>query len=149
MFIKAKHYDTCIQKVRIELGSLVGLEKDDEVFILLRELPTLQMLKLKESSELGEHQTLILLKELLPQILVDHNFYEDEQAKKKMRNDDVADIIFGSLELTVRVVNAYTQAGFFSHAQRNAETSHPSVQKSLAAEEALSSLAPTATGSPT
>lgn len=136
MFIKAKHYDTCIQKVRIELGSLVGLEKDDEVFILLRELPTLQMLKLKESSELGEHQTLILLKELLPQILVDHNFYEDEQAKKKMRNDDVADIIFGSLELTVRVVNAYTQAGFFSHAQRNAETSHPSVQKSLAAEEA-------------
>lgn len=149
MFIKSKHYDTCIQKVRIELGSLVGLEHDNEAYIMLKELPTLQMLKLKEVSEHGEYETLILLKELLPEILVDHNFYEDEQAKKKMKHAEVADLIFASLELTVKVVNEYTHAGFFTHAQKNGARSPLSVQKSLTEEEALNSLEPTDTGSPT
>lgn len=50
MFIKTRNYDKCIQKVRIEVGTLVGLEKDDEAFILLKELPTLEMLRLKEQA---------------------------------------------------------------------------------------------------
>ncbi len=149
MFIKAKHYENCIQKVRIEVGSLVGLENDDEAFILLKELPTLHMLKLKDASEQGENETLGFLKELLPSILVDHNFYEDEQAKKKMKNPEVADLIFASLELTVKVVNEYTHAGFFTHAQKNGAKLPPSVQKSLMAEEAPKSSEPTDTGCPT
>jgi hypothetical protein len=44
------------------------------------------MLRLKEASEQGENQTLTLLRDLLPSILVDHNFYEDADAKKKMDN---------------------------------------------------------------
>ena len=76
MFIKTKHYENCIQKVRIEVGTLVGLKADDEAFMVLKELPTLEMLRLKEASEQGENQTLTLLRDLLPSILVDHNFYE-------------------------------------------------------------------------
>jgi len=130
MFIKTKDYDKCIQKVRIEVGTLVGLERDDEAYILLKELPTLEMLRLKESSEKGENETLSLLRELLPSILVDHNFYEDESGKKKMKGEEVASLIFESLDLTVRVVNEYTHAGFFTQARRSGARSLPSAAKS-------------------
>jgi hypothetical protein len=149
MFIKSKNYDACIQKVRIEVGSLVGLEKDEEAYILLKELPTLQMLTLKESSEKGENHTLALLKDLLPSILVDHNFYEDANAQKKMRNEDVANLIFESLDLTVKVVNEYTHAGFFTHAQRKGAKSPHSVQKSSTEEGASRSSEHTGIGCPT
>ena len=149
MFIKTKNYDRCIQKVRIELGTLVGLAKDDEAFILLRELPTLEMLKLKEASEKGENETLGLLRDLRPSILVDHNFYEDESAQKKMKNQEVAELVFESLDLTVKVVNEYTHAGFFSRANTSADRSRPSAARSSTEEEAQSSTPSTATGSST
>ena len=149
MFIKTKHCDTCIQKVRIEVGTLVGLEADDEAYIVLKELPTLEMLRLKEASEQGENQTLTLLRDLLPSILVDHNFYEDADAKKKMDNREVASLVFESLDLTVKVVNEYTHAGFFSRANTSADRSRPSAARSSTEEEAQSSTASTLTGSST
>ena len=63
MFIKSKNYDKCIQKVRIEVGTLVGLEKDDEAFITLKELPTIDMLRLKDAAEKGEKESLSFFKE--------------------------------------------------------------------------------------
>lgn len=149
MFIKTKHYENCIQKVRIEVGTLVGLKADDEAFIVLKELPTLEMLKLKEASEQGENETLTLLRDLLPSILVDHNFYEDENAQKKMKNQEVATLIFESLDLTVKVVNEYTHAAFFSRTDTSGARSRPSAQKSSTDDEAPSSTASTATGSST
>jgi len=149
MFIKAKNYDKCIQKVRIEVGSLVGLERDDEAYILLKELPTLEMLRLKDSSEKGENETLSLLRELLPSILVDHNFYEDESGKIKMKSEEVASLIFESLDLTVKVVNEYTHAGFFTQKRRSDAKLLPSAAKSLTDEGMPSSTESTDTGSST
>ncbi|PKL19936.1 MAG: hypothetical protein CVV48_15455 [Spirochaetae bacterium HGW-Spirochaetae-4] len=149
MFIKTKHYDNCIQKVRIEVGTLVGLEADDEAYIVLKELPTLEMLRLKEASEQGENQTLTLLRDLLPSILVDHNFYEDADAKKKMDNREVASLVFESLDLTVKVVNEYTHAAFFSRADASGARSRPSAARSSTDDVAPSSTASTATGSST
>lgn len=121
MFIRSKHYDNCIQKVRIEVGTLVGLEKDDEAFITLKELPTLEMLRLREATEKGDQETLMLLKDLLPVIITDHNFYEDENAQKKMTSKDLATLVFESLELTARIINEYTKASFFTHAQKTGD----------------------------
>ena len=149
MFIKTKHYDTCIQKVRIEVGTLMGLKADDEAYIVLKELPTLEMLRLKEASEQGENQTLTLLRDLLPSILVDHNFYEDADAKRKMDNREVASLVFESLDLTVKVVNEYTHAGFFSREKENAGRLHPSAPRSSTGEGTGSSTVSTDTGSPT
>jgi hypothetical protein len=149
MFIKTRHYENCIQKVRIEVGTLVGLEADDEAYIVLRELPTLEMLKLKEASEKGENETLTLLRDLLPSILVDHNFYEDADAKKKMDNREVSSLVFESLDLTVKVVNSYTHAAFFSRTDASGGRSRPSAQRSSTEGEAPSSTASTATGSST
>ena len=149
MFIKSKNYDKCIQKVRIEVGTLVGLEKDDEAYIILKELPTLEMLRLKDSSERGENETLSLLRELLPTILVDHNFYEDESSKRKMKNEEVASLIFESLDLTVKVVNEYTHASFFTQKRRSDARSLLSAVKSSTDEEMQSSTENTGIGSST
>ncbi len=149
MFIKQKHWDACIQKVRVEVGTLVGLDSDSEAFLTLRELPTMQMLRLKDVADQGEEQTLGLLHELLPIIIVDHNFYEDEAAKHKMTNQDVADLIFESLDLTVKVVNEYTQASFFTQAQRKGAKLPHSVQKSLTEGTPENSTESTDDGSPT
>ena len=118
MFIRSKHYDNCIQKVKIEVGTLVGLEKDDEAFITLKELPTMDMLRMKQAAEDGDNAPLELLKELLPEIITDHNFYEDEEGKQKMSNEDIASLVFDSLELTSKIVNDYTSASFFTQAQK-------------------------------
>ena len=118
MFIRSKHYDNCIQKVKIEVGTLVGLEKDDEAFITLKELPTMDMLRMKQAAEDGDNAPLELLKELLPEIITDHNFYEDEEGKQKMSNEDIASLVFDSLELTSKIVSDYTSASFFTQAQK-------------------------------
>jgi len=149
MFIKTRHYEHCIQKVRIEVGTLVGLEADEEAYIVLRELPTLEMLTLKEASEKGEHQTLMLLRELLPAILTDHNFYEDADAKKKMDNREVAALVFESLDLTVKVVDEYTHAAFFTRTDANGARSRPCAPRSSTEGAAPSSTASTAVGSST
>jgi hypothetical protein len=149
MFIKTKNYDKCIQKVRIEVGTLVGLERDDEAYLLLKELPTLEMLRLKEASEKGENETLALLRDLLPSILVDHNFYEDADAKKKMDSREVAALVFESLDLTVRVVNEYTHAGFFSRTGPSGGRSRPYAPRSSTEGAAPSSSESTDTGCPT
>ncbi|MFA7109444.1 MAG: hypothetical protein WC162_09915 [Sphaerochaetaceae bacterium] len=118
MFIKSKNYGNCVQKVKIEIGTNVGLESADEAYIVLKELPTIEMLKLKEASEKSENEILTLFKELIPLILIEHNFYEDEKAQKKMSNKDVTSIIFDSLDLTVKVVDEYTKASFFTRAEK-------------------------------
>ena len=73
MFSRRRNYDNCIQKVTLEVGTLVGLQKDDEAYITLRELPTLEMLNLKEASEKGEKETLEVFRSLLPSIIADDN----------------------------------------------------------------------------
>lgn len=118
MFIKSKNLDNCIQKVKVEIGTFVGLEKDDEAYILLKELPTIEMLKLKDAADESENEILTLFKELLPLIIIEHNFYEDEKGQKRMPNEEVSSIIFNSLDLTIKVVNEYTQASFFTRAEK-------------------------------
>ncbi len=118
MFIRTKNYENCIQRVKIEIGKEVGLEEESEAYIVLKELPTLEMLQLKEATDKGEEETLKIFKQLLPQIITEHNFYEDEEGNKKMSNLDIATLIFESITLTMKVVQGYTKAAFFSHPQK-------------------------------
>ena len=118
MFIKGRNYENCIQRIRINVGIEAGLEKAEDAFITLKELPTLEMLKLKESSEKGEEETLSFFKGLLPEIIVDHNFYADDDGKVKMENKELSDLVFGSLRLTMKIVEDYTSAAFFTPARK-------------------------------
>lgn len=112
MFVKNKNYDNAIQKVRIEVGTLVGLERDEEAFITLKELPTAEMLALKEASEEGETKVIEFFKTVIPRIIVDHNFYETEQ--KKMSAQDLTEFIFEKIDLSNKVISEYSNASFFT-----------------------------------
>lgn len=118
MFIKSKNYENCVQRVKIEVGLEAGLNDKTEAYITLKELPTLEMLRLKEATEKSEEETLKLFKELLPLIITDHNFYEDEKGEKKMSNEELSELIFDSITLTMKIVEDYTSASFFTPARK-------------------------------
>ena len=119
MFVRNKNYDNAIQKVRIDVGTLVGLEKDDEAYVVLKELPTSEMLRLKDASDGGESAIMDFFKSVLPKIITDHNFYETEQ--KKMTNEAVTEFIFEKLELSSKVISGYSNAAFFTQMSKREE----------------------------
>lgn len=112
MFVKSKNYDKAIQKVRINVGTLVGLENDDEVYLILKELPTRETLILKDKYNEGINVLIEFFESVLPDIIVEHNFYETEQ--KKMSNDEVTKFIFEKTELSSKVLTEYANASFFT-----------------------------------
>ena len=116
-YIRKKAYDNAIQKVRVNFGTIVGQEKDDDAYVILKELPTLEMMQLKDAHEKGQKELLEFFKEVLPQIIVEHNLYETE--KQKMSNEDVASFIYEKLDLTGKVIGEYASASFFT--QQNVE----------------------------
>lgn len=119
MFIKAKHYDSAIQKIKIEVGTLVGLDEDAEAFILLKEMSTTDTLKLRETVANNKTDILEFFREILPSIIADHNFYETEQ--KKMTNEELRDFIFEKIEFSTKVLNDYSKSAFFTQRKTNVE----------------------------
>jgi len=109
MYVKKNDYDKALRKVKIEFGTLVGLDTDAEAFLELKELDTLTTLKLRSLTD-KQDEVIAYFKEILPNIIVDHNLYETED--KKMSNKDIANFIFEKLELSTKVMTEYTQAIF-------------------------------------
>lgn len=117
MFIKQKDYDAFLIKVKIEIGEELGLEKADEAFVELRELPTIETLKMKELQDKGEVVLIEYFKSILPQCIVDHNLYETET--EKMSNEAITDMIFDKTNLASKVVGEYIEKVFFTQAKKN------------------------------
>ena len=111
-YIRKKAYDNAIQKVRVDFGTIIGLEKDEDAYVVLKELPTLEMMQLKDAHEKGQKELLTFFKDVLPQIIVEHNLYETE--KQKMSNEDVASFIYEKIDLTGKVIGEYASASFFT-----------------------------------
>lgn len=116
MYIQSQNYDKYIQKVRINVGTYVGLEKDEDAFVTLKEMPTMDMMKLRKVYSQDETEVMNFFKEVLPRIIVDHNFYETEQ--KKMTTDKLTNLIFESIELSSKVMGDYSSASFFTHKKK-------------------------------
>lgn len=112
MFVKSKDYGKYIHTQKILLGKEFGFETDEECTLTLRELDTASVLKLKESSNSdSETKSLEVFKEILPNIIVDHNFYEDEQTK--MDSTAVTELIFEKVSTVGKVLSALKEANFF------------------------------------
>ena len=111
MYIKSKNYDGSLRRVKIEFGTLIGLEEDKEAYVTLRELDTMTTLQLKDVSQKGtQNDMMIFFREILPKIIITHNLYETEN--KIMTNEAVADFIFEKLDLTSKVMGEYTKSMF-------------------------------------
>ena len=108
MFIK--NINNYIVKTKINIGTLLGCETDEEAYIVLREPSTELAIKLKNASGEGEEGILNFFKDALPKIIVEHNLYEEEG--KLMTKADVAELIFENLPLTMKVVEEYSEAAF-------------------------------------
>ena len=109
MYIKNKNYDNALRKVRIEIGKLIGLETDAEAYLVLKEMDTLTTLKMKGLTD-DTDKLIEFFKDVLPSLIVEHNFYETED--KKMTHKDVANFIFEKLEVSTKVVEEYSSAIF-------------------------------------
>ena len=113
MYRKDLNYSNSLRKVKIEFGTLLGLEKDEEAYVTLRELDTMTTLKLKDVSQTGnQNDVMEFFKEVLPRIIVTHNLYETET--KIMTNQAVTDFIYEKLEVTSKVIGEYTSSMFRS-----------------------------------
>lgn len=113
MYRKDLNYSNSLRKVKIEFGTLLGLERDEEAYVTLRELDTMTTLKLKDVSQTGnQNDVMEFFKEVLPRIIVTHNLYETET--KIMTNQAVTDFIYEKLEVTSKVIGEYTSSMFRS-----------------------------------
>lgn len=111
MFVKTKDYGNYIHTQRIDLGSEFGKE-DSEIFIVLREMDTKSVIKLKASSASGEEgATLETFREILPNLIVDHNFYESDD--KKMDSKEVTELLFEKISTIAKVLQSLQQNNFF------------------------------------
>lgn len=111
MYIKKANYDNALRRVKIEFGTLIGLDEDKEAYVTLRELDTMTTLRLKDVSQTGNQNDLMMFfKDILPRIIVTHNLYETET--KIMSNEEVTNFIYEKLELTSKVMGDYTKAMF-------------------------------------
>ena len=118
-FVRQKAYDNAIQKVRIEIGDLAGLKDKSEVYVVLKELPTLEMMQLNEAHEKGQKELISFFKQVLPHIITEHNLYETED--KKMSAEQIAEFIFEKFDLTSRIISEYAGASFFTRQSRDEE----------------------------
>lgn len=112
MFYKNKNYEAAIQTVKIEIGTYLGCEKDEEAFIVLKEMPSMDMAKLNKAQEESQEALMKFFREELPRIIKTHNLMEDED--HLMSNEAVADLIYEKFDLTVKVITDYSNAAFFT-----------------------------------
>lgn len=112
MFVKSRDYGKYIFTQKIPLGKEFGFETEEEVYITLRELDTKSVLKLKEAgNEDSETASLEVFREILPTLIVDHNFYETEE--KKMNTAEVTNLLFEKVSTVGKVLTALKEKNFF------------------------------------
>lgn len=111
MFVYKKNYQNAIQSTRVYIGDLLGCETKEEAYIDLKEMKTSLVLEMKKAQEKGDDEVVLFFQKMLPEIILSHNLYEDDD--KKMSNQDVTNLVFDKIELAMRVIHEYSQMSFF------------------------------------
>lgn len=112
MFYKNKNYEAAIQTVKLEIGTYLGCEKDEEAFIVLKEMPSLDMTELSKAQEAGQESLIEFFRNELPRIIKAHNLMEDDD--HLMSNEAVAELIYEKFDLTIKIITEYSNAAFFT-----------------------------------
>ena len=106
MFVNKKDRKNIIGEVTINFGKSLGFNTDEEVFITCRDMTVEEALRFKlvKDDEVSQYEE---FKKVLPSLIKDHNFYEDEDCKDKMSNEEVVDIIFETWASAQIVYNTF------------------------------------------
>lgn len=110
MFVREKHYENAIQKVKVELGKELGLDNATDAHVTFREPTERDVLKLKAAQD--EVERLDAFKQIFVDSLIDHDFYEKEDVK--MTAEAVIDLLFEKMDTTDKLVTEYSNAVFLS-----------------------------------
>lgn len=102
---KNKYFKT----VKIFLNEGEDGKEENATYITLREPTTQEAFTLRVEEE---DKAVEAFKALIPAVLIDHNFYEDESETKKLTNDEVADVLYDSYSAFFEVLTKYTSAVF-------------------------------------
>ena len=129
MFVQKRDYGAFLQSVRVNVGKEVGLENEEDAYLVLKELPTLEMIELRDAYEKGQKELLVFFKTVLPKIIIEHNFYETDE--KKMSVDALANLIFERMDLSGKVIGEYSTAAFFTRQSKKEEKQHQLLVKCL------------------
>ena len=89
----------------------VKVEINEDAWVLLREPTTDEAFSLRTDDE---NAALEAFRKLLPEIIIDHDFYEDETEQVKLKNSEVAEIVGNSYTGFFEVLNTYTTQVFRS-----------------------------------
>lgn len=109
MFVKARKPYGGLTTTQIDIGKFID---DDDSFIVLKEPSVRQSMFLRAPQEGldGESAMVAAFLEILPDLIVDHNLYEDED--KLMDKQGVADIICDKTPLALFVLKEYSEKLF-------------------------------------
>lgn len=117
MFVRDKDYENAIQKVKILLGTKLGMEKDEDVYVTFREPSEKEVLLLKVAKD--DVERLDAFQKIFEASLVEHNFYETESLK--MENKAVIELLFEKMDTTDKLISDYSSAVFLSRMSEGAE----------------------------
>jgi hypothetical protein len=110
--------DDFIIKKRIALGDLLDSEADD-VWIELREPDAGSLLELKAAfTSKDEKDRFMALQSVLPELLIDHNFYSDD---RKLDTAEVAGYLGQKMRFLTRILQEFTELLFLSMGQKPSE----------------------------
>lgn len=111
-FVRTRDYKNIIQTVKVEIGTLLGQEKDEDVYVVFKEPTTEISLHLRKATEKGEEEVLSCFAENLSKLIVEHNLYETE--KDLMSNEAVSELLLEKTEIFSKIASSYTETVFHS-----------------------------------
>lgn len=95
-----------LKKITIDLSEELNCE---DVHVTFREPSTAEAFKLRVEDE---NQAIEAFKELLPALMIDHNFYTDDESTIKADDKEVIEIVFDNFQAFQKVLTDYTKAVF-------------------------------------
>ncbi len=108
--MKYIYRDSLIKTVKIDVSEEFEAEEGQEVYLVLRELPTGDMLKLTEYQNDVPAMVGYFI-QVFPQILKEHNIYVDENTL--MSTERLTGLLKDKFQLAFKVVNSYCKSSFF------------------------------------
>ena len=94
-----------VKTFKINLGDSFG----EDTFIELREPSTEEAFKLRTD---GEDDAVKVFKTIMVDLIVNHEFYEDETKSAKLSNKEVTDLIYESFPSFQKVLKDYSDQVF-------------------------------------
>lgn len=122
MYDLSKDYSNSIQTVRLEIGDLLGMERKEDVFIILAEPDTFDCMKLnkvftRKDDDMAD-ELFDQFAKLFGKLIVDHNIMNGD---RKAKAEEVKDLVFRKLSISSYVLDEYMTKVFHSPQSKTEE----------------------------